>query len=44
LNLETEFILKKLNIKTPDIKTSFPEGTNVCLVDHNEKSQTLDNI
>jgi len=24
--------------------TSFPTGTRVCLVDHNEKFQTLDNI
>ncbi len=44
LNKETEFVLKKFNIETPEIKTSFPEWTNVCLVDHNEEFQTLDNI
>ena len=44
LNLETKFILEKMNIKTPEIKTSFPEGTSVCLVDHNETFQTLDNL
>ena len=44
LNKETEFVLNKLNIPTPEIATSFPEGTNVCLVDHNEEFQTLDNL
>ncbi len=44
LNKETEFILKKLDLKIPEIKTSFPEWTNICLVDHNEIFQTLDNI
>lgn len=44
LNKETEYLLETLNIKKPEIKTSFPEGTRVALVDHNEKSQTLDNI
>jgi len=44
LNLETEFILNKLEIETPNIKTSFPKWTSVCLVDHNETFQTLDNL
>ena len=44
LNKETEYLLKKLNISKPEIKTSFPENTNICLVDHNEKFQTLDNL
>ncbi len=44
LNKETEYLLETLNISKPEIKTSFPEGTRVALVDHNEKSQTLDNI
>ncbi len=44
LNKETEFVLEKLWIKIPKIATSFPENTNVCLVDHNEKFQTLDNL
>jgi len=44
LNKETEFLLKKLNIETPEVQTSFPAGTNVCLVDHNEEFQTLDNL
>ena len=44
LNKETQYLLEKLNIEKPEIKTSFPENTNVCLVDHNEEFQTLDNL
>jgi len=44
LNKETEFVLNYFWIKTPEIKTSFEAGTRVCLVDHNEKSQSLDNL
>ena len=44
LNKETEFLLKELNIKKPEIKTNFPAETNICLVDHNEEFQTLDNL
>ncbi len=44
LNKETLFILDKFWIEVPEIKTSFPENTNICLVDHNEDFQTLDNI
>lgn len=44
LNKETEFLLKNLNIATPEIRTELPAGSNVCLVDHNESFQTLDNL
>jgi len=44
LNKETEFVLNYFGIKTPEIKTSFEAETRVCLVDHNEKSQSLDNL
>lgn len=44
LNNETEYLLKKLNISKPQIKTIFPEWINICLVDHNEESQTVDNL
>jgi len=44
LNKETEYLLKLLNIETPEIKNSFPIWTSVALVDHNEKFQTLDNL
>ena len=44
LNKETEYLLQTLHIQKPEIKTSFPEWTKIALVDHNEKSQTVDNI
>jgi len=44
LNKETQYLLEKLNIEKPEIKTSFPAMTNICLVDHNEEFQTLDNL
>jgi len=44
LNKETEFLLKELNIEKPQVKTSFPTKSNICLVDHNEEFQTLDNL
>ncbi len=44
LNKETEYLLNLLDIKTPEIATSFPKGSNVALVDHNEEFQTLDNL
>ncbi|NVP17425.1 manganese-dependent inorganic pyrophosphatase [Candidatus Gracilibacteria bacterium] len=44
LNKETEYLLELLNIATPEIKNSFPAGTKVALVDHNEDFQTLENI
>ncbi len=44
LNNETDYLLGLLNIEVPETANSFPEWTIVALVDHNEKSQTLDNI
>lgn len=44
LNKETEYLLETLKIEKPDIKTYFPEGTKVALVDHNEEMQSVDNI
>ena len=44
LNKETEFVLDYFWIEVPKIKTSFEAGTRVCLVDHNEKTQSLDNL
>lgn len=43
-NNETKFILNELWIKYPDIHTTLPESSNVILVDHNESTQTIDNI
>ncbi len=44
LNNETAYLLSNLNIKSPEFATSFGAWTKVALVDHNEKSQSLDNI
>ena len=44
LNKETEYLLDLFSVETLKIATSFPSGTIVALVDHNEEFQTLDNI
>ncbi|MDD3793611.1 MAG: manganese-dependent inorganic pyrophosphatase [Candidatus Gracilibacteria bacterium] len=44
LNKETEYLLDLLKIETPEIADTFPAGTKVALVDHNEDFQTLTNI
>jgi len=44
LNKETIYVLDKLWVDTPKISTKFPAWTLVALVDHNEKSQSLDNL
>ncbi|MDD3303037.1 MAG: manganese-dependent inorganic pyrophosphatase [Candidatus Gracilibacteria bacterium] len=44
LNNETAYLFDLLNLEIPETITSLPSGTKVALVDHNEKSQTIDNI
>jgi len=44
LNKETSYLIEKLNIKTPEIKTNFEDWTSICLVDHNEDFQTVENL
>ena len=44
LNKETEFLLNRFGVKVPDVVQTLPVGSEVVLVDHNEKKQTLDNI
>lgn len=44
LNNETLYLIKLLNINSPETITSLPAWTRVALVDHNEKAQTIDNI
>lgn len=44
LNNETIFVLKTLWWEAPELVTSLPAGSLVALTDHNEKSQTIDNI
>ncbi|RLG12803.1 manganese-dependent inorganic pyrophosphatase [Candidatus Pacearchaeota archaeon] len=42
-NAETKYVLEKFGVPTPEILTD-GEGKTVALVDHSEKTQTLDNI
>lgn len=44
INNETKFILEEFEIDTPEIIETLPEKTEVVLVDHNEKKQTISNI
>ena len=44
LNKETEFVLEYANTQSPELATSFEDGSELVLVDHNEKNQTIDNI
>ena len=44
LNNETKFILDKFNADYPQTKEKIPAGSEVVLIDHNEKAQTIDNI
>ncbi len=43
-NAETQFLLDELGIKSPEILEHIEENQMVCLVDHNENSQTADDI
>ncbi len=44
LNKETLYVLETYNISKPEIKTSLDANVEVCLVDHNEASQSIDNL
>lgn len=44
LNNETKFVLETLWWSTPELVKTLPAGSFVALTDHNEKSQTIDNI
>lgn len=44
LNNETKFVLEFTKTKVPEMITSLPEKSEVVLVDHNEKAQSLDNL
>lgn len=43
-NKETDYALKTFNFDAPTLITSVNEGDNVILVDHNEATQSVDNI
>lgn len=44
MNNETAYCLAQLGREAPELVTALPTGTEVVLTDHNEKSQTIDNI
>jgi len=43
INSETKYVLERFNVKIPEMMTS-AKGKKVILVDHNEKSQTIDDL
>ncbi|MBP3708627.1 MAG: manganese-dependent inorganic pyrophosphatase [Clostridia bacterium] len=44
INKETEYVLNYLNMSAPELVSDVADGQNVILVDHNEKTQTAQNI
>lgn len=44
LNFETPFVLREAGIATPELLPQQPAGTEVALVDHNETTQSADNL
>ena len=44
INKETKFVLDYLGIKEPEYINDIEDGQNVILVDHNETTQTVNNI
>ena len=44
INKETEFVFNYLGIERPEFIEDIEEGQNVILVDHNEATQSADNI
>lgn len=44
INKETEYVFNYLQIKKPELISDIEDGQNVILVDHNEATQSADNI
>jgi len=44
LNKETEFLLDKFDVEAPKTVKKLDEGAKVVLVDHNEPSQSIENL
>ena len=44
INKETEYVFNYLQIERPELITELEDGQNVILVDHNESTQSADNI
>lgn len=44
INKETEYVFKYLGIKEPELISDIEDGQNVILVDHNESTQSVNNL
>lgn len=44
INKETEYVINYLGIEAPELISDVNDGQNVILVDHNESTQSADNI
>ena len=44
INKETEYVLNYLGIEAPEYITDVKDGQNIILVDHNETTQSADNL
>ncbi len=44
INKESQYVLDYLNLEAPELITSIEDGQDVILVDHNESTQSIDNI
>ena len=44
INKETQYVFDYLKIDAPELVTDVEDGQNVILVDHNEATQSADNI
>jgi manganese-dependent inorganic pyrophosphatase len=44
LNKETRFVLEKFEVDFPEVISKLSEGSEVVLLDHNEKGQAIDNL
>ena len=44
INKETEYVFKYLGIETPELISDVEDGQNVILVDHNESTQSANNL
>ena len=44
LNKETQFVLDKFGVQSPEQISELPHGAEIILLDHNEEKQSIDNI
>ncbi|MCK5022181.1 MAG: manganese-dependent inorganic pyrophosphatase, partial [Candidatus Pacebacteria bacterium] len=44
LNNETKFVFKKFNVKEPEHIHEIPKNSEIILLDHNEETQSINNI